>query len=259
MTIDKSFDPAISTARWAQQAARDLEMEAEKFFTADKVEAVTDVDTATGETVLKLKFVPEVPDAFARRATEAITNAKHSFDQSIYAAHAVLTKGASARSIYYPWSTGPADLDGLLVRRGIDDRLHDVLRAQRPYFEGPGHEGGDNIVRTLAQIANDKHTAGLSVYGNIERLQFPRLIIANVQSFKMMKAVWDLKTGEAELARYIGDAQIGADWSVRLSIYLTGDRLPTGVDAFTAIARFTDRAAKVADELKSHCRTILKT
>ena len=93
VTIDREFAPAQESIDWAKQAIEDLHRDLARFFDQpDVIEVVTEIDAQTGEYVKKVRVIKDVPNAFRRKATEALNNARHSFDQSVFAARNIVGK-----------------------------------------------------------------------------------------------------------------------------------------------------------------------
>lgn len=170
--IEVEFHPAEESIDWAERATAELDGMIDDFFKHDVAEVIVETDSDTGDNVQKLKFKADIPKNFRRKATEALNNARHSFDQSVFHARNILGK-RSAKGVNYPWSRDPTDLTVLLAARGIDQRLWDTVRAHEPYPTSNTYAGGDDVIRTLATIANNKHTVGLRVNGLIARTRFP--------------------------------------------------------------------------------------
>src|SRR3712207_2500973 len=120
--VAAEFAPAYQSVQWSKEAIAELRSSFESFMERARGGVVTEFDSSTGENVQKLQFRESIPSVLNRKATEALTNARHAFDQAIFAARNC-SSGPSKKSIYYPWAANPDDLKRLLERRGIDSRL----------------------------------------------------------------------------------------------------------------------------------------
>lgn len=250
--IDEEFAPAEDSIDWAEGAARELDDLIRAFFERDVASIIVEDDPNTGGKVQKLKFTADIPKDFRRKTTEALNNARHSFDQSVFAARNILA-GRAAKSVYYPWSQSPTDLDRLLQARGVDQRLWDTIRAHEPYPTSDVYAGGDDLIRTLATIANNKHTVGLTVNGLIAQTKFPNITGHTVRNLEVLVPQWDTRKKEAELVRWVGDVEIDGDYQFRFVICLKDSRLSQPVDAMFALRSFTQRAKTVCETIKTKC------
>ena len=252
VSTDEEFAPAEDSIDWAESAADELSTLITAFFKRDVASIVVEDDPNTGGKVQKLKFTADIPKDFRRKATEALNNARHSFDQSVFAARNILT-GRSAKSVYYPWSQNPTDLSRLLQTRGIDQRLWDTIRTHEPYPTSDLYAGGDDLIRTLATIANNKHTVGMMVNGLIAQTKFPNITGRTVHQLKVLNPQWDARKKEAELVRWVGDVEIDGDYQFKFVICLKDSRLAKPVDAMLAVRHFTQRAKEVCESIKAKC------
>lgn len=257
MTTDIAveFIPAEESIEWAERAASELDAQIRDFFKGDVARIITEFDPDTGENVQKLKFTSDIPNDFKRKATESLNNARHSFDQSVFAARNILA-GRSRTGVNYPWATGPTDLCRLLENREIDPRLWDTIRAHEPYGTSDTYTGGDNLIRTLATIANNKHTVGLTVDAQIATTRLPNMYGSFVQQLNIMIPRWNTRTKEADLVRWIGDVQFNGDYQVSFQICLEDTRLSKPVNVVTALCKFTERAKTVCQTIKAKCKEI---
>lgn len=250
--IDEEFAPAEESIDWAEGAVVELDALIKDFFERDVATIVVEDDPNTGGKVQKLKFTADIPKDFRRKATEALNNTRHSFDQSVFAARNVLT-GRAAKSVYYPWSQSPTDLERLLQTRGIDKRLWGTLREHQPYPTSAQYVGGDNLARTLATIANNKHTIGLTVNGRITRTKFPKITGNAVHNLEVLSPQWNARRKEAELLRWVGDVEIDGGYQFTFVICLQDVRLSQPVDVMLALHYFTQKAKVVCESIKAKC------
>ncbi len=97
--------------------------------------------------------------------------------------------------------TDPTNLEQNLLKYKTDTRLWDTFKSHEPYKRGDSYSGGDNIIRSLAAMANDKHTVGLFVRPDVQRIGFPRIEINDIQTMSMSNPRWDDTKAEMELGR----------------------------------------------------------
>jgi len=171
--IKSEFSRAYESISWAEEAILELNMEIRDFFKKDIATVITEVNPNTREHVQKLRMTQLLPKHFRRKATEALTNSRHAFDQATFAARN-LTGKRSQKSVYYPWSQSPTDLKRLLSERGLDNALWRTFESHEPYPRSDAYIGGDDVMRSLATMANGKHTVGLSIQAHITRVGLPR-------------------------------------------------------------------------------------
>jgi hypothetical protein len=254
-SISDEFAPVEESIGWAESATEELNSLIDGFFKQDVAEVVIETDFQTGDSVQKLKFKADIPKDFRRKATEALNSARHSFDQTVFAARNILGK-RSAKGVNYPWSRDLTDLNRLMNERGMDPRLWDTIRAHEPYGTSDANPGGDDLIRTLATIANNKHTVGLAVNGLISQTGFPS-ITATGGSFSMAMPIWDPRKNEAELLRWnSADVEIDGDYNFTFVICLKDSRLSQPVDAVFALRLFTQKAKAVCESVKAKCLKI---
>jgi hypothetical protein len=250
--IDNEFAPAKESVDWAEDAIAEFQEAAQGFFQSDVTEIVTEFDPQTRENVQKIRMRRPIPKEFRRRATEALVHTRHAFDQATYAARNV-TSGRRKATIYFPWSRSPTDLEHLLESRGIDKRLWDIFATHEPYPRADTHSGGDDIIRTLAVMANDKHTVGLSVGGDITSTGYPSMRGDVVESMTILMPRWDSVKNEAELIRWVGDVKIEGQYNFRFEIVLKDARLPHSVNAVSDLIAFAAKAKSVIESLQGRC------
>lgn len=218
MTIKDEFSPAKKSIRWAENAIAEFNTISATFFQGNVTEIVTEFDPQSGDNVQKVRLIEPIPDQLFKTATDALIYSKHSFDQATFAARNIVS-GRSNKSVYFPWARTPTDLERLLKSRGIDQRLWDTFSAHQPYPRGDTYAGGDDSIRTLARMANDKHTVGLSVASTLVRTQFPRVCGGpGKKNLRILTPRWDPKKNEAEMIRWTGNVDISGDYNLSFEI-----------------------------------------
>jgi len=250
--VSQPFVSSFESVGWANDAIAEIHAEATAFFQSDIQAIITEVDLNTGEHVQKIRLTKPLPKAIRRKATEALNNARHAFDRATFAARN-LTSGPSMKSIYYPWSKNPADLNHILKSRSIDQRLWDTFKAHEPYPRGDTYAGGNNVIRTLAAMANDKHTVGLTIGAQITKTIYPAIIGHTMHSIKIMNPRWDSVKNEAELARWIGGVEVNGDYRFAFQVLFKDARLTEPVDVVRGLRAFTAKAQAVAESLQTRC------
>lgn len=250
--IEAHFAPARDSVSWAKDAIAEFNSICGRFFQSNVTEVITEIDPNTGEHVQKLRLRTDIPSEARRKATEALGNTKNAFDQATFAARNIASR-PSNRTVYFPWSQSPTDLIVLLKTRGIDERLWGAFSAEEPYPTSDAYPGGDNVVRTLATIANGKHTVGLSVQGQISMIGYPTIRGGRVQNLSILAPRWDSVKNEAELIRWRGEVEVQGDYEFGFEVLLKDSRLPEPVNAATALSVYADKAKTFIERLQSRC------
>jgi hypothetical protein len=251
-----AFSPAVQAIDWATSALAELDHLAKTFFEGRPATIFTEVDPRTKENVLKLKLVKPLPNMLNRKATEALLNSRHSFDQAIFAAHKLLNPGVS-KSSNFPWAENPKDLEILLRNRKIDERLWSTIVFHEPYLESSSYAGGNNLIRNMATLANRKHDIGLSVHADVSSYVFPSMKAISINSFSIKGRNWDSITNEGELARWSGQVEISGSHRFLCHIIFKDPKFPEPVDAVLALTEFISKANVVVKSLERRCAEIL--
>lgn len=252
--IASAFEPALDSIEWANSAIEEFDTLARDFFHSDCAEFFTEFDPKTGENVFKVRIVKPLPVALRRKATEALVTTRHAFDQATFAARN-LTSGFSTKGVNYPWAQNPVDMKRLLKARGIDERLWDVFAAQEPYPRGNGHSGGNNVVRALATIANNKHTVGLAIDLLPTITRFEEVIFVEAEEVNLGLCVWDGVKQEGELARVKGKA-IYKNPNVFFNVSLDDPKLMNGLGAVRTLKVFLASGLRATQCLWARCEAL---
>lgn len=253
--VAAEFAPARDSVRWAEDALADYGAVASAYFAGDVTELLTVKDPATDEAVQKIRLKVPLPHNLRRHATEALNNAKHAFDQAIFAARN-LTSGPDEQNIYFPWADNPADMEGRLRRAGMDQRLWPVFAAHEPYPMSDRHPGGDDVIRALATLANRKHTVGLAIGAHVDATKVPPITIINAD-LSIPAPVWDPITNEMELLRFRGELLIHDSYEVNFRILFDRSSLAFPLDAMAGLHAFTSKAKAVTEDLARRCAELL--
>lgn len=248
------FDAAQESIDWVNEAIGEFKTAAEEFFHDRKnARFVHEHDPSTRKHIIKFKVFKPLPSSLRRKVTEALVTARHSFDQSIYAAISFFGPDES-KLVYFPWAQNPTDLRQLLNMRGIPQDLWPTLEELAPYGQRDAYPGGNNLIRTLATIANDKHTVGLIVQGECSSLSPGSLCATACTELRILPPQWDAINDEIVLATVVADHfEVGDDAHVTLHVLLSNAKLSGPVEVVFALKEFTTFAQKVLDDLKAVC------
>lgn len=264
-SIDEIFRPAKEAIDWGDEALVKFEAGIRDFFEVsrrnkDFVTAVTKIDPNTGQKVRKVRVKSDdIPAEMRRDASQALENARNSFDRSIFAARTfvggTVPEGTQGN---YPWSQSPRDLDILLKRREVPEVLWDVIRSHQPYPTADTHAGGNDLIRSVATLVNKKHSIGLVVTPRVDGY---RLAISGVINTTKHGSILVGSEGtpdgspknEAELFRWSGKTKPNIKEKVALEICFDDASFDFPEPATVAISAFLKQARIVHDSLKACC------
>lgn len=247
-----AFQEPQETIRWAEEALAELKNDFSKFRNRKPAKMSLDFDRGTGENIISLELILPVPRSLRRKATEALIHARHSFDQSTFAAQSALGYEPKG-SVNYPWASNPTDLRRLMENRKIDPRIWPTVEDHHPYKTSSNYDGGNDLIRVLATIANKKHSVGLTVAGRTGAHTVPVGILMNSESFKVSAGSWDLANGKVEIVRWKGAKELGHKYGVESEICIQDARLPRAINALDALSQFVTHASHVCDTLRAEC------
>ena len=219
---------------------------------------VVQQDPETGDTVKKVVQVKAIADTVEARLTDAFNNTRNSFDQALFAACKAINRPIGDG--HYPWATDPGDLEWKFQnkktgKQHIPAELWDTFRAQQPYQAGDAYEGGNTFIRSMATLANSKHTVGIDIGCNVTGFRTgPITLDGPGKLFSVPMAKWDPVKKEIELMRWNGFVPHFAK-EPTLSFYVAFDaETPLGLanhDAARSIQLFAEFAQRVVDDLKA--------
>jgi hypothetical protein len=244
------FQPARDSIDWAREAIQEIDAFTKSFFSPQNMTHAEEFDPATGLKQFKIKSREPVPKAVRRKATEALNNLKHSFDQSIFGACRAVKQ--PRRKINFPWARNPTDLERLLENRQVPAEFWETIRRHEPYPRGDGYSGGDDILRELAHIANGKHTIGLRVGANIAAITFTHAVFTGPLDIPA-NSRWDPVKNEMIIATGSADSNFQGQYNFAAYISLNEAGALRDVSLEGVLSAFLDKANKVADDLEAAC------
>lgn len=247
---DDPFAAPEKAIRWAKEAISELEQEFDTFSRTYKHSFDTRLDPLTGRVVQVFRVLERPSEKLERQTTEALLNTKHSFDQALYAASAVIL-GRPPKKTNFPWRNNPADLERYIRNtkdREIPAGLWDVLRKHEPFPLSSDYQGGNTIIRELARIANDKHTIGLSCLAAASRNQIH--IAECGPDLKIENRPWDYKRQELILATHDPASRVNVTYGVMVDIVLDVEGPLKGYKTIWLLKTFAEKAEQVISDLK---------
>lgn len=250
------FDRPRQTLGFAKDAVDDFEASLRDFFQDDPFARLVELDPNTGYDIHKIKLVKPLPSVAIRRGTEAINNIKNAFDQATFAACAAIGKRPK-KDIHFPWRCNPTDLERRFEKKDavIPPDLREIFRRHEPYPCGEGYAGGNDQIRELSQIANDKHTVGFDVQGCCPVYRHPT-ITGKVSFFDLPSPVWDPMKNEMVMLVISQGANVQHDYQIAFNIIFSETQSLKSTPAVTALKMFLNKADEVCADLFSRCREL---
>lgn len=258
-----AFETPQNNIDWARQCL-DRGREAFRIYAhSNSFIHVAEHDPETGDEVRKVVQIKPLPDEVGHYFRNALVDLKHSFDQSLFAAAKKL--GFHRFKKNYPWADSPAGLRATLGKRQTDkdsilpDILIEEIWRQEPYATGPSFSGGNDLIREVAQMVNDKHTIGFVSVPIVASMRLDNFMVSTRNrgpdtGVILPEFIWDPVNKEMILGRVRGGAKILYD-DPQVSIQVLFERtgLLEDVSAPVAIRRFADRAQFVLEGFKRVC------
>lgn len=262
MAWDEAFKVPFQYIDWARQAVSEMEAEWVEFKSSSHTVTVSENDPETGRYFHKIRLKTPLPTAsLARKANEGITRARDAFDNALYAACTTIQKTPTAKQLNFPWSECPTDLENNRLkgrdRKGnlkIPPEFHDVIRRQEPYFTGDSYSGGDDHIRELAKISNDRHSVGIATMGRVSGTYISEMLINIGAPHFRHPPVWDPVNNEVVFAETIFPAHVDPNCKVALQIVLDVTSDLRNVPADVAIKAFADKAEAFTKAIRRQCK-----
>lgn len=219
--MDDLFRSAHQTLGWGNEAFREHKSICADFVSEDvnPMFRVVDFDPETGEDVVKLRPTFPLPDKAIRTASEAVQHIKHAIDQGLTAACNEIDPALRGKEVRFPWAD---TVNGFRVRLGggsskIPISFHDAIIKLKPYgTDGVGPIEQDQI-RTLARLANRKHTVNLTVAPIVNTMVIEMFSGINARGTLELPA-WDAVGNNFELFRVPHGSQFYDDRRVSRQI-----------------------------------------
>jgi hypothetical protein len=127
----------------------------------------------------------------------------------------------------------------------------DEIFRQKPYGTGPNLPGGDDLVREVAKMANDKHTIGFKVAAALTGMRVGAMTFSGSGS---LIHNGDPVKKEMILARMTPGSKFSyQDCTVSANIFFKRTGKIGQVSAFTAAREFVDRVQFVLESFKAAC------
>ncbi|MCA0208115.1 MAG: hypothetical protein LCH74_03545 [Proteobacteria bacterium] len=256
------FEQPDESVQFASEAVNEFHAAQREFFEdKDLAKPAVEKDEATGEDVFKMKITKPIPLLLRRKATEAITTARHSMDQSIYAAITCIEGKPPKQSVYFPLASSPNDLESIFKKGFIPEALFEVIRGLEPYPSGAGYPGGSTMARQMCSVANNKHTVGLSFRGKttgstVITGPFYMETGPGLMAFPGPME-WDSAKQEIIICRGHGlsIAMLGGI-SVSVEIVIEDPKLDAPLEAVMGLLEITGFASEICRRLRATCEAM---
>ncbi len=216
----------------------------EAYLKSNPLAFVVETDPQTGEHIHKFKLVREPPADIKHLFRNALLDVKHSFDRPLQAA--VHAQGFRGFDRNYPWTETIIGLKKTLRKRQSKKKtavsipiLKEIFR-QHPYSGSPSAASGQDLVREIANMANDKHSIGFEVSASVHSLSITGGMFFNTG---IEFGGWDSVKKELIVARSAPDGRaFYGDTKLTTDIFFnrTGDL--GQIPAWIALWHFADRA-----------------
>lgn len=237
---------------WAREQIDRGQADAIAHIKGDAFAFVTEIDLESGEKVHKFKLVNPLPNSIKGSFRSAVVDLKHSFDMSLHAAAQVM--GCVRFDKTYPWADTPDGVRGIITKRQLKlhsrlpDALIDEIWRQEPYSTGPGFAGGNDLIREVANMANEKHTIGITTRADVTSYKFTNMVLIGPNK---MSGRWDPIKQELELLRIgVGGSASYDDAAVSVDILFKRAGSVGKIPAFSVATTFADKAQIVLDGFK---------
>jgi hypothetical protein len=246
------FDTPRESIDWAAEAINELHAIDREFLGNENMRIVIEPHDKPQYQCLKVKALKPPPSRLRRKATEALNNLRHSFDQSLHAACVVLKEPRPYTN--FPWRENLASVKGYLRSKDIPADLWDVIIGQEPYPTGEKYPGGDDFLYSVAQIANRKHTIGIRIVPQIRDTGQPNL---EGRFILIPEPVWDPVKNEQIIAIGPSDMKATGHYTIILNIAFDESGPLRDQALAWGLAAFHSKAKKVADSLEARCIELL--
>ncbi|MDJ1466150.1 hypothetical protein [Nitratireductor sp. GZWM139] len=260
-----AFDRPKESITWARDAIQELDADFTNFFKPKPTGPITygkkvygkvvDIDPETGHELHKFKVFERLPSVLSRRTTEALIHIRESWNQAVYAACASIDKLPKRGNLHFPWRSSPTDLNATLKHGPIPAELWDVIRREEPYPTGNGYDGGDDHIKEISKLANDKHTIGLTATARV--ISYTHPTIHGAISFVSIPAPkWDSVNNEMVMAVVSPGTNVEHNYEVQLQVGLDVPGPLRDVPAIGILNAFADRAEAFTKSIEAECMRI---
>lgn len=249
------FDTPQDHINWAKSRLEIAEALFRRYAQSDAFANVTEFDANTGEELRIIRLVTPLPPDITGLLRNALVDTKHSFDQSLFAA--ARATGGVRFDKNYPWANTFFGVKGIIEKRqrqknsALPQFIVDEIFRQEPHGTGPGFSGGNDLIRDLAKMVNDKHSIGFRVTASITAFSARNMSFSGTGS---LISGWDPVKQQMELARMQpGSSFSYQDCTVSSDVFFKRAGNIGKVPALSAAREFVNRAQIVLEGFKAVC------
>ena len=252
-----AFQTPQNSIDWARSRIQAAYDSFSAYGKGDAFAFVIEDDIETGDKLHKFRIVQPLPPDVEGFCRNALTDIKHSFDQSLFAAARAM--GFVRFKETYPWADSPTGLNRIIEARQRKEKarlpqvLIDEILRHEPYATGPDFIGGNDFIREIAKMVNDKHTIGFAV---VPSATSALVNFSGVSPFVLFEP-WDPVKQELVISRVMPGGSIRYDDpTVTTNIRFQRAGRLGKVSVFDAAWGFADRAQFVLEGFKAVCAQV---
>lgn len=221
---------------------------------------VTEKEAETGDEVRKFRQEKPIPDSVEGYLRNALVDIKHSFDQSLFAAVSTVRKVPYKGN--YPWADTPNGVTGILTKRQEKENtwlpqiLIDEIWRQQPYATGATYAGGNDLIREIANVVNDKHTVGFRAAAAITQSMIPVVFSkAPMKGSVSFFERWNPVKKEMVISRKSGEGGSISNYNpqVKVDVFLEATGEIGAISVHIVVNSFAQRAQLVLEGFKRVC------
>lgn len=246
------FRPAEETIGWAKEEIADFTARVSAYFANRHSTMIREHDAKTGGDWFILRFAERIDlNVFKKPTVQALLHIRHSFDQATNIAGSYISGKRFKKN--FPWADRPRDLEDHRLTE-FPQQLWGPIKSQEPYPRGDSYPGGNNLVRALACLANNKHSVGF-VIDALGGMAADALVIEpGVKRVAIMAPNWNPVKQEIRLCLVAGGRiELKGDAHFGLSICLEVPKLPNPPEIGFALREFLAATERNLELMKTAC------
>lgn len=249
---DDPFAAPEKSIRWAKDAVEQLQAGFSQYPQHFEGRFENHFDVLSGRNIHKFHLEHKPPEKMEKDTTEAILNAKNAFDQTVYSGSMIILGRPPKGNSYFPWRQSPKDLEWYITntkQREIPEALWDTLRAHEPYPVSSEYSGGNSLVRGIAELANNKHTIGLSCVASCK--PWATEIYEAGPDYIFKPQPWNDEKKELILGSCDPTSNNRVKYGVKVDVALDVDGELRGHSAVILLRQFVAKAEQVLADIKA--------
>jgi hypothetical protein len=248
-------DPFESPRRKIARAKKhilDLERETRIFFARkDLYSPVSEPHPEkSGYTVVKIRFLKELPTEFSEIAGDALDNLRSALDSAVYAV-AVAAGKPKPGNAYFPFSRDATNFENNMKGRCADvpREIYPLFRSCKPYNGGNEPLWALNVVRGTTEHAFLVPATAITLIGGME--------VQGTGWISMpYKPVLDSNKNEIELCTVAPGATLHGDYQLAHYVAFGEVGSIAGKNALEVLDLFAKLVERIVDEIESESRRL---